>query len=48
MNEKGVGMGESSCSGKIGALACKHPNQRAEKKDCALMNINELSRIALE
>jgi dipeptidase len=48
MNEKGVAIGESSCSAKIFASACKYIGQREIENNCALLSINELSRIALE
>jgi len=48
MNEKGVGIGESTCGAKIGAKACQYLNQREIEKNCALLSINELTKIALE
>ena len=48
MNEKGVGIGESTCGAKIAAKACKYLNQREIEKNCALLSINELTKIALE
>ncbi len=48
MNEKGVGIGESSCSSQIAANGCLYEGQREIEKNCALLSINELSRIALE
>jgi dipeptidase len=48
MNEHGVGIGESTCSAKIAANGCKYLGQREKEQNCALMSINELSRIGLE
>jgi dipeptidase len=48
MNEYGVGISESTCSAKIGSIACKYVGQREREKNCALLSINELSKIALE
>lgn len=48
MNEKGLSLGESTCSSKITAKQCTYLGQREKENNCALMSINELSRIALE
>jgi dipeptidase len=48
MNEKGLGIGESTCSARIFAKGCTYEGEREKKKNCANMNINDLSRIALE
>jgi len=48
MNDEGLSMGESTCSSKITAKQCTELNQRESMKNCALMSINELSRLALE
>lgn len=41
-------MGESTCSGILGAEGCKYEGQREKEKNCAIFSINELSRIAME
>lgn len=48
MNEKGVGIAESTCSGRTVAKACKYPEQREKEKNCAFMSVNEMTRVALE
>jgi len=41
-------MGESTCASKISAKMCTHSGQREIEKNCALMSINELTRLAME
>lgn len=48
MNEHGLSMGESTCSSKITAKMCTSIDQRTKHNNCALMSVNELSRLALE
>lgn len=48
MNEKGVGVSESTCSAKIVAQHCTKDHPRTEAKECALLGIQELSKIVLE
>eukprot|EP00341_Mesodinium_pulex_P009290 CAMPEP_0116899752 /NCGR_PEP_ID=MMETSP0467-20121206/8253_1 /TAXON_ID=283647 /ORGANISM="Mesodinium pulex, Strain SPMC105" /LENGTH=66 /DNA_ID=CAMNT_0004572751 /DNA_START=366 /DNA_END=566 /DNA_ORIENTATION=+ len=48
MNDEGLAFAESTCSAKIFADQCKFIGQREIKKNCALLSINELTRIALE
>jgi len=48
MNDKGLSMGESTCSSKTKSNACTYEGQREEKKNCALLSINELGRIGME
>jgi len=43
-----VAIGESTCSGKIIANACKYNGQREAEGNCALLSVNELSRLAME
>jgi len=48
MNEMQVGIGETSCSSKITSNMCTYVGQREKEANCALLSIDELSRIALE
>jgi len=48
MNEKGISMGESTCASKITAKQCKYNGQRDKERNCALLSVNELTRIGLE
>jgi len=41
-------MGESTCSSKISAKMCTYAGQREKEKNCALMSVNELTRLAME
>lgn len=48
MNDVGLSMGESTCASKITAKSCTYNGQRLKEKNCALMSVNELTRLAME